>query len=97
MKTTTLTTPWRVRRTERREHPLMFAARAVDRFFFRPADPTALGLMRITTGILVLYVHLVYCIGLSNYLGPDAWVVNGLDRQAGRVRRDRFPAQRQSL
>ena len=33
------------------EHPLMFAVRAVDRFFFRPSDPTSLGLMRICTGI----------------------------------------------
>lgn len=58
------------------EHPLLFAVRAVDRFFFRPLDPTALGLMRIATGILIVYVHLVYCIGLSNYLGPYSWVVN---------------------
>jgi hypothetical protein len=59
-----------------REHPLRFAVRAVDRFFYRPLEPTSLGLMRIATGILVLYVHLVYCIGLSDYLGPNAWVVN---------------------
>lgn len=58
------------------EHPLMFAARGINRFFFQPLDPTSLGLMRIATGILIFYVHLVYCIGLSNYLGPNAWVVN---------------------
>ena len=58
------------------KHPLLFAAHAVDRFFFRPLEPTTLGLLRIATGIVVLYVHLVYCIGLSNYLGPNAWVVN---------------------
>jgi hypothetical protein len=58
------------------EHPLMFAVRAWDRFFFRPADPTALGLIRITIGIVLLYVHFVYCIGLTNYLGPDAWINN---------------------
>lgn len=61
---------------DQEEHPLMFAARNIERFFFQPADPTALGFMRIVTGILILYVHLVYCIGLSNYLGPNAWVVN---------------------
>ena len=54
----------------------MFAAHGIERFFFKPADPTALGLMRIATGVLILYVHLVYCIGLSDYLGPNAWVLN---------------------
>ncbi|HWG44051.1 MAG TPA: HTTM domain-containing protein [Gemmataceae bacterium] len=58
------------------EHPLMFLARTVDRFFFRPIDPTTWGLIRISVGIVVLYVHLVYCIGLANYLGPDGWVLN---------------------
>jgi hypothetical protein len=61
---------------EGEEHPLMFAVRAVDRFFFQPSEPTALGLMRIATGILVLYVHLVFCFGLTNYVGPYAWVDN---------------------
>ncbi|MHB1426433.1 MAG: hypothetical protein ACYC3I_25000, partial [Gemmataceae bacterium] len=58
------------------EHPLMVAVRAVDRFFFHPTEPTALGLMRIATGIIVLYVHLVFCIGLTDYVGPYAWVDN---------------------
>lgn len=55
------------------EHSLRFAAQAVDRFFFQPSDPTTLGLMRIAAGILILYVHLVYCIGLTDYFGPNAW------------------------
>lgn len=63
-------------RHEGGEHPLMFAIRNVGRFFFRPADPTTLGLIRIATGVLILYVHLAYCIGLSDYLGPHGWVVN---------------------
>jgi hypothetical protein len=58
------------------KHPLMIVAEAVGDFFFRPMEPTSLGLMRIATGILVLYFHAVLCIGLTNYLGPDAWVVN---------------------
>lgn len=57
-------------------NPLMFLVRGWDRFFFRPADPTTLGLMRICAGILVLYVHLVYCIGLMGYIGPDTWILN---------------------
>jgi hypothetical protein len=58
------------------EHPLRFAVRAVDRFFFTPTEPTTLGLIRIATGLIVLYVHLVYSIGLNDYLGPTAWVAN---------------------
>jgi hypothetical protein len=58
------------------EHPLMFAVRAVDRFLFHPSDPTTLGLIRLAVGLVVVYIHLVYCIGIDNYLGPDAWVVN---------------------
>jgi hypothetical protein len=58
------------------EKPLTFAAGAVDRFFFQPSEPTTLGFMRIATGILVLYVHLTFSVGLANYLGPYAWVSN---------------------
>lgn len=63
-------------RGESDEHPLRTVVRGWDRFWFNPADPTTLGLIRVSAGLVVLYVHLVYCIGLMNYLGPDAWVVN---------------------
>lgn len=58
------------------EHPLMFVARAWERFWFQPTDPTTLALMRVCVGVIILYVHLVYCIGLTGYLGPDTWVLN---------------------
>ena len=58
------------------EHPLQNGWRAVERFFFTPTEPTTLGLMRIVTGIIVLYVHISYSIGLDNYIGPDAWIMN---------------------
>lgn len=74
-------------RPEGEAHPLLFAARAVDRFFFQPSDPTTLGLMRIAAGILVLYVHLVYSIGLTDYFGPYAWVNNDVTKF---VRKDNF-------
>lgn len=61
---------------EVQEQPLLDAARAVERFWFQPIDPTTLGLIRIATGLVVLYVHLVYCVGLMDYFGPDAWIVN---------------------
>lgn len=76
-------------RPEADEHPLLYAARAIDRFFFQPADPTTLGLMRIATGILVVYVHLVYCIGLTDYFGPYAWVNNSYTK----FLRKEFPLQ----
>jgi hypothetical protein len=66
------------------EHPVIFGIRAIDRFFFQPLEPTTLGLMRIATGVVVLYVHLIYSIGLENYLGPYAWVRNtGWTQEAG--------------
>jgi hypothetical protein len=46
----------------------------INRFWFAPADPTALGLMRICTGIIVVYMHLVYVMGLPSYFGENAWV-----------------------
>ena len=61
---------------ERNEHPLMVAVRLWDRFWFSPADPTSLGLMRISAGLVVLYIHLIYSIGLTGYVGPDTWVLN---------------------
>jgi hypothetical protein len=65
---------------ESEEHPFIHAARAVDRFFFEPSDPTTLGLIRIASGILILYVLLVYAIGLADYVGPYAWVGNDVTR-----------------
>jgi hypothetical protein len=47
--------------------------RAWDRFWFRPADPTTLGLMRICCGLMVLYVHLAYTFDLQAFFGANAW------------------------
>lgn len=78
MKTTTVhdAHPGPAGASESGEHPLMTPVRGWDRFFFNPADPTSLGLMRICTGIIILYVHLVYSMGLMNYIGPDTWILN---------------------
>src|SRR5712664_2058363 len=45
-----------------------------NRFWFAPADPTSLGLIRICTGIIVLYMHLIYATGLQTYFGANAWL-----------------------
>jgi hypothetical protein len=51
--------------------------RGWDRFWFRPMEPTTLGVIRICTGLIVLYVHIAYSFGLyTNYVGPNAWVNN---------------------
>jgi hypothetical protein len=48
--------------------------RGWDRFWFSPADPATLGLVRLLAGLLVFYVHLTYSWGLLAYLGPDGWL-----------------------
>jgi hypothetical protein len=43
------------------------------RFWFAPADPTPLCLMRIVAGLLALYVHVAYTFDLHALFGPDGW------------------------
>jgi hypothetical protein len=56
------------------QEPFRAAARAWDRFWFRPGDPTSLGLARICCGLIALYVHLAYSFGLLQYVGPDGLI-----------------------
>lgn len=49
------------------------ATRAWNTFWFRPSDPTTLGLMRILVGIVVVYVHLAYTKDLQGFFGKDGW------------------------
>src|SRR5262249_37481782 len=48
-----------------------------NRFWFSPADPTPLAVLRILCGLMVLYVHIAYSYDLMNFHGPHAW----LDKQ----------------
>src|SRR6478672_5387889 len=57
------------------------------RFWFTPADPTPLCLMRIVAGLLTLYVHIAYTFDLQALMGQDGWY--GIS-QADRERRE-FP------
>src|SRR5438105_3585647 len=50
------------------------AAAAWDRFWFTPADPKLLGMIRICCGLIVLYVHLIYSFNLHAIFGADGWV-----------------------
>src|SRR5436309_7289245 len=55
------------------------------RFWFTPADPTPLCLMRIVAGLLVLYVHVAYTFDLHALFGPDGWYSTAM---ADRERRE---------
>ncbi len=45
-----------------------------NRFWFNPADPATLGLIRILCGLAILYVHLAYIPDLMEFFGRDAWL-----------------------
>jgi hypothetical protein len=47
-------------------------------FWYTPADPTLLGLIRILTGIMLLYTHAVWGLALDDFLGPDGWISRDL-------------------
>jgi hypothetical protein len=55
-------------------NPAMRIIRAWDRFWFTPADPTILGMIRICCGLVVFYVHLAYSYDLQTFFGKDAWL-----------------------
>jgi len=63
------------------------AAEAVDRFWFAPADPTTLAVIRILCGVLTLYVHLAYSYDLQEFFGKDAWY----SLQQANLERREFP------
>jgi hypothetical protein len=57
-----------------RSGPIARAWAAWCRFWFTPADPTPLCLMRIVAGLLTLYVHVAYTFDLHALFGPNAWL-----------------------
>lgn len=42
-------------------------------FWFTPTDPSAIGFLRIVTGLLVFYVHLAYSLDLQAFFGKHGW------------------------
>jgi hypothetical protein len=57
-----------------------FVSRAADRvwtlwreFWFKPADPLPLGVMRILFGLMLFYTHLVWGMNLEGFFGPNGW------------------------
>lgn len=50
-------------------------------FFFTPADPTSLGLIRALVGLLLFWSMLVYGLDLRSFLGSDGWADPALVRE----------------
>lgn len=51
-----------------------------DDFWFRPADPTLLGIIRILTGVSLLYTHAVWGLVLPDFFGEESWLSERLVR-----------------
>lgn len=45
-----------------------------DAFWFTPADPTLLGVLRVLTGLMLLYTHAVWGLALRDFYGPNGWL-----------------------
>jgi hypothetical protein len=58
--------------------------RSWEQFWFTPADPALLGLIRICCGLIVVYTIFVYGFSLQDMVGEHAW--NGLDARMEVVR-----------
>jgi hypothetical protein len=48
-----------------------------NRFWFSPADPATLGLIRIFAGSMLFYTHLVWSLDLNAFFGPSGWLPQG--------------------
>ena len=48
-----------------------------DRFWMSPSDPTLLGLIRLLSGLIVLYTHAVWTLELEAFLGADGLLPPG--------------------
>jgi len=45
-----------------------------DQFWFTPARPHTLCVIRILTGAMMLYTHAVWAFGSADFLGPQSWI-----------------------
>jgi hypothetical protein len=43
-------------------------------FWYTPADPTLLGMIRVFTGLMLLYTHAVWGLALNDFFGPTSWL-----------------------
>jgi hypothetical protein len=49
-------------------------------FWYTPADPTLLGVLRICTGLMLVYTHAVWGLALNDFFGPTSWMSPALVR-----------------
>ncbi len=49
-------------------------ARGWNDFWYTPVDPSLLGLIRIVTGLVLLYEHAIWGAALQDFFGQDAWM-----------------------
>lgn len=54
---------------------------AWNQFWFQPILPHTLGFIRVATGCMLVYMHLVWGSDLLAFLGPDAWITGDVVRQ----------------
>jgi uncharacterized membrane protein YphA (DoxX/SURF4 family) len=63
---------------------LMNVAGTIERewsaFWYTPADPTLLGVLRILTGLMLVYTHAVWGLALDDFFGPKSWLAPSLVR-----------------
>ena len=45
-----------------------------NRFWFTPADPAVLSLIRICAGLMLFYTHLIWSLDLEAFFGPEGWL-----------------------
>jgi len=46
---------------------------AWDRFWFTPVEARSLGLLRLLSGVMLVYTHLVWGLALEEFFGPNGW------------------------
>ena len=49
-------------------------SRSWDRFWFTPRDPVVLGLIRVLSGLMLVYTHAVWGLRLDEFLGDSPWI-----------------------
>jgi hypothetical protein len=52
-----------------------------NRFWFTPADPATLGVLRILTGAMLVYTHVVWSVQLAGFFGADGYLSVSFARQ----------------
>ncbi len=49
-----------------------------DRFWYSPTDPSTLSILRIFTGLLLFWTHLVWSFDLTSFFGAEGWIESSL-------------------